>query len=52
MQGKENGDTETNHLIQHMIPPATTKLDNVKRTAHMCDNNDLPALYTGKKKNL
>ncbi|KAM3726724.1 Mblk-1-related factor [Dirofilaria immitis] len=46
MQGKENGD----HLIQHMIPSVSTKSDNVKRAAHICINNDLPALYAGLSK--
>ncbi|MCP9266245.1 Mushroom body large-type Kenyon cell-specific protein 1 [Dirofilaria immitis] len=44
--GKENGD----HLIQHMIPSVSTKSDNVKRAAHICINNDLPALYAGLSK--
>ncbi|EJD73608.1 helix-turn-helix protein [Loa loa] len=50
MQGKENGDTETSHLIQHMIPSVCAKSENMKRSTHMCCNNDLPTLYAGLSK--
>ncbi|VDK66782.1 unnamed protein product [Onchocerca ochengi] len=50
MHGKENGDAETNHLIQHIIPSVSSKSDSVKRAAHMCVNNDLPALFAGLSK--
>ncbi|VIO86053.1 helix-turn-helix, Psq domain containing protein [Brugia malayi] len=50
MQGKENGDTETNHLIQHMIPSISAKAENVIRAAHICSNNNLPALHAGLSK--
>ncbi|KAL3981622.1 helix-turn-helix Psq domain family protein [Acanthocheilonema viteae] len=50
LHGKENGDMETNHLIQHIIPSISAKSDNMKRAAHMCNNNDIPALYAGLSK--
>ncbi|VDP13978.1 unnamed protein product [Onchocerca flexuosa] len=50
MHGKENGDAETNHLIQHIIPSVSAKLDSVKRAAQMCINNDLPVLFGGLSK--
>uniref|UniRef100_A0A0R3S699 HTH psq-type domain-containing protein n=1 Tax=Elaeophora elaphi TaxID=1147741 RepID=A0A0R3S699_9BILA len=50
MHGKENGDTETNYFIQQMIPSVSAKSDNVKRTAHMCNSNDLSPLYAGLSK--
>ncbi|CAG9537969.1 unnamed protein product [Cercopithifilaria johnstoni] len=50
MHGKENGNMETNHRIQQMIPSVSAKSDNVKRAAHMCNNNDISTLYAGSSK--
>uniref|UniRef100_A0A915Q894 HTH psq-type domain-containing protein n=1 Tax=Setaria digitata TaxID=48799 RepID=A0A915Q894_9BILA len=50
IHGKENSDSETNHLIQQMIPSVSAKLDDVRRAVHMCANSDLSALYGGLSK--
>lgn len=48
MQGKENGDSDSNHLIQQVVPSVSSKSDDTKQTPLFRTNNDISSLYAGK----